>query len=217
LIDARTIQTEQREYAATRGDFVESLVKDRTFATLLDIGGSTGVVADAFCRRFGLKGTVVDPSPLEIDEARRLGLETVTGLVEDYDSGDRRFDVVIMCQTVDHLLDIRRSLHAVRALINPGGVFFIDIVDFRATYLRNWSIEDAIKIDHPYYLTEPTLEAYLTRSGFDIVRVEYAADRLHVGYVCRPGNPDSNAMPPPPATAALFREIRYVQNSPRSV
>ena len=51
------------------------------------------------------------------------------------------------------------------------GCLFIDIVDFRAAYLRNWSVEDATKIDHPYYLTQDTMTAYLRRAGFEIVRV----------------------------------------------
>ena len=43
-----------------------------------------------------------------------------------------------------------------------------------------------MKIDHPYYLTEATMTAYLRRAGFDIVRTDYAADHLHVSYVARP-------------------------------
>ncbi len=215
LIDARTIQAEQREYALERGQLLEPFLAGRSLATLLDIGGSTGVVAHAFCSRFGLKGTVIDPSPLEIEEARRLGLDTITGLVEEYDGGSRRFDLVVMCQTVDHLLDIRRTLDAVRALIAPGGIFFVDIVDFRAAYLRNGSIEETVKIDHPYYLTESTMESYLKRSGFELLRADYAADHLHIPYVCRPAESDRSAMPAPEAVAALWREIRSVQNAAR--
>jgi 2-polyprenyl-3-methyl-5-hydroxy-6-metoxy-1,4-benzoquinol methylase len=214
LIDAKTIQIEQHDYAIERGAFVEPFVQGRGFSTLLDIGGSTGVVAHAFATRFGLRATVVDPSPLEIDEASALGLETVTGFVEDYDPQSRSFDLVIMCQTVDHLLDVSGALRAIRRLIRPDGVFFIDIVDFRAAYLRNGSVEDAVKIDHPYSLTQDTIEALLARAGFDIARVDYAADHLHVGYVCRPGTPHPDARPDPAAVRAYFDELRHVQNTP---
>jgi SAM-dependent methyltransferase len=215
LIDATTIQAEQRDYARERGDLLAPYLDGKGFATMLDIGGSTGVVAHAFCERFGLKGTVIDPSPLEIDEARRLGLDTVTGLVEEWHAGGQSFDVVVMAQTVDHLLDIARTLAAVRGIIRPGGVFFVDIVDFRAAYLRNGSVEDAMKIDHPYYLTDFTMEAFLSRAGFDVVRADYAADHLHISYVCRPGSADGSAFPPPESVSALWHEVRYVQNAPR--
>ena len=215
LIDAKTIQAEQREYAAERAAFVQPFFEGASLKTMLDIGGSTGVVAGHFAKAFGLAGTLIDPAPLEVEQARAFGLETITGLVEEYDFGDRRFDVVLICQTVDHLLDVAGTLGRVRQLLTPQGRLFIDIVDFRAAYLRNWSIEDATKIDHPYYLTQDTMSAYLQRAGLDILRADYAADHLHVSYLCRPAEPVAGALPDPGAVEAMFKEVRFVQNAPR--
>jgi len=214
LIDARTIQDEQRVYAAERAEFLRTFMSPR-IKTLLDIGGSTGVIAAHLARECGLTATVIDPSPLEVAEARRLGLETITALIEEHDFGGRTFDSVIVCQTVDHLLDVAGTLTRIRDVIAPQGVLFIDIVDFRAAYLRNWSIEDAVKIDHPYYLTESTMSMYLRRAGFEVLRSDYAVDRLHVGYVCRPGAPDHDAVPDAAAVRDLLREVRQVQNTSR--
>jgi 2-polyprenyl-3-methyl-5-hydroxy-6-metoxy-1,4-benzoquinol methylase len=214
-IDAETIQDEQREYAQERAELLEPYIKGSGLKTMLDIGGSTGVVAHHFARAFDLSGTLIDPAPLEVEQARGLGLETITGLVEQYEFGYRTFDVVVVCQTVDHLLDISGTLARVRHLMTGNGLFFIDIVDFRAAYLRGWSVEDAIKIDHPYYLTQETITAYLRRAGFEILRADYAADHLHVGYVCAPGNAEPGSTPHPQQVDALLREVRFVQNAPR--
>ena len=214
-IDARTIQDEQREYATERAEFVRPFIAESGARTLLDIGGSTGVVAHHFVREFGLAGTLIDPAPLEVEQARRFGLETVTGLIEEHDFGNRGFDLIIICQTVDHLLDVTGTLSRVRRLLSDHGLLFIDIVDFRAAYLQNWSVEDAIKIDHPYYLTEPTMMAYLRRSGFDILRSDYAADHLHVSYMCRPGVADLGAVPSASSVDAMLNEVRYVQGTAR--
>jgi len=215
LIDATTIQDEQREYAAERIEFLERWLAEADRGTLLDIGGSTGVVAHALAQHFGLRATVIDPAPLEAAQAQRLGLETIRALVEHVDLGGRRFDVVVLCQTVDHLLDVAGTLSRVRALLHADGRLFVDIVDFRAAYLRNWSVEDAIKVDHPYYLTESTIAAFLARSGFEILGTDYAADHLHVGYVCRPSSPQPDARPAAADVEAAWREVRYVQNGPR--
>jgi hypothetical protein len=107
------------------------------------------------------------------------------------------------------------TLARVRELITDRGLLFVDIVDFRAAYLRQWSVEDAVKIDHPYYLTEPTMTAYLRRAGFGIVRTDYAADHLHVSYVARPSMPAPAALPLDEEVRALWREVRLVQNGPR--
>ena len=215
LIDARTIQQEQREYAQERGDLLARAMSGRGYRTLLDIGGSTGIVAHALARRFNLSATVIDPAPLETAEAQALGIETIEGLVERIDLGGRRFDVVALCQTVDHLLDVAGTLARIRELLTPEGLFFIDIVDFRAAYLRNWSIQEAVKIDHPYYLTEPVAAAFLRRAGFDVERADYAADRLHVSYVARPSSADRSARPSHASVDELLREVRFVQNAPR--
>ena len=214
LIDARTIQAEQREYAVERAELLRPFM-GAALKTMLDIGGSTGVVAHHFAREFGLRGTLIDPSPLEVEQARQLGLDTITGLVEQHDFAGQRFDAVIICQTVDHLLDVRGTLERVRQLLTAGGLLFIDIVDFRAAYLRNWSVEDAVKIDHPYYLTDATMRAYLQVTGFEVLRMDYAADHLHVSYVCRPATPRADALPNPASVTELLREVRHVQNSPR--
>ena len=214
LIDARTIQDEQRAYAAERGDLLEPVLAGRGYGTLLDIGGSTGVVAHAFAQRFNLRATVVDPAPLETAEAQAFGLETIEGLIERVDLGDRRFDMVMLCQTIDHLLDVTGTLRRVRELLTLQGLLFVDIVDFRAAYLRNWSVEEAVKIDHPYYLTEATATAYLKRAGFDIVRADYAADHLHVSYIARPVPPAAAALPSHESVRELLREVRFLQNAP---
>jgi len=215
LIDARTIQDEQRAYAADRADMIRPFLRDLGLRSMLDIGGSTGVVAGHFAKEFGLTGTLIDPAPLEVEQAQGFGLETITGLVEEHDFGRRKFDFVIICQTVDHLLDIGGTLRRCRELLTDRGHLFIDIVDFRAAYLRGWSVEDATKIDHPYYLTQNTMEAYLRRAGFGIVTVDYAADHLHVSYLCRQIEPVADALPDPAGVRDLFREIRLVQNAPR--
>ncbi len=198
LIDARTIQGEQREYAIERAEFLRPFVAGRGYQSMLDIGGSTGVVAHHFAEQFGLSGTLIDPAPLEVEQARQLGLETITGLIEEFDFGSRRFDVVIICQTVDHLLDVSGTLQRVRDLLTPNGLLFVDIVDFRAAYLRNWSVEAAVKIDHPYYLTESTMKAYLATAGFRVLRTAYATT------IARHGAPD------PSGTHGDFNSFSFV-------
>ena len=165
-IDAETIQGEQRKYAADLAGLLASHLEGRGAKNLLDVGGSTGIVAHHLKERFDLTATVIDPAPLEIDVARKLGLRTLTGFVEECDPSERQYDLVTLCQTVDHLFDGSLSLRKIRGLLSEGGLFFVDIVDFRAAYRRSGSVEEAIKIDHPYSLTEETARVFLRRSGF---------------------------------------------------
>lgn len=213
LIDAQSIKGEQASYAEYVGRMLEPFVG--AASTLLDIGGSTGVVASYLARRFGLTATVLDPAPDELAEAKREGFEVVTGFVEDWDPGDRSYDVVGMFQTLDHLLDVRLTLQKVRDVLADDGVFIADIVDFRAAYLRNWSVTAATKIDHPFSLTQLTMETYLRRAGLAVVRTSFGPDHLHVLYTCRRAEPEPDALPSAEAVERYLDELRWVQNAPR--
>lgn len=213
-IDARSIQTEQREYAVERAEFAAPYLESgQQGRTLLDIGGSTGVVARHFVERFEYEGTVLDPAADELVEA--AGLATIGGFIEDADFSGKKFDLVLLCQTVDHLLDISLTMDKIRECLNKSGFLLVDIVDFRAGVLRNWSVSEAIKIDHPYYLTQETMEAYLRRKGFKVLRKGYAADHLHITYLCKLGTSEPGTLPSPGSVDSMLREIRAIQNAPR--
>jgi 2-polyprenyl-3-methyl-5-hydroxy-6-metoxy-1,4-benzoquinol methylase len=215
LIDARSVKAEQVAYAEEMDRLFAPYLAGLAGRALLDVGGSTGVIAAHLTRRYGLRATVLDPAPDEIAEADALGIETVTGLVEEWDPAGRRFPVVGMFQTIDHLLDVAATLAKLRALVTDDGLFLVDVVDFRAAYLKNWSVERAVKIDHPYSLTEETAEAYFARAGFEPVRKAVSADHHLVAYVCRPVAPVPGALPPAGHARDLLREARFVQNAPR--
>jgi hypothetical protein len=141
--------------------------------TMLDIGGSTGEVAKVLSVALGLKPTVIDPAAHELPE----DIESIAAQAETFEPNGRTWDVVTMCQTVDHLLDIAGTLRKVKALLADGGTFFVDIVDCSGPY--------QVKIDHPYYLTPSVMERYLRNAGFRIRDIRRAADVRHVQFYCR--------------------------------
>jgi SAM-dependent methyltransferase len=207
-IDEVTVEEEQHPYANALVQLLEPFVPTGGDGVLLDVGGSTGVVAEAVARRFGLTGLVLDPAPAEASRAATRGLEVVVGTAETYDPGERRFALVLLCQTIDHLLDPAAVLAGLRRLLAPGGALFVDIVDFRSAYLRRQNVEAALKIDHPFAFTQPTAEAMLARAGLVPTAKDFAADELHVGYVCRAGNADPSALPPAEEIEQVRREMR---------
>ncbi len=201
-IDAETVQLEQRDYAAGLADFLLPLLPSSP-RTILDVGGSTGVVASVLAARCNARATVLDPSPDELAVARATGIETIAGLVEDFDPGERSWDLVLLCQTIDHLLDVRGTLAALRRMTAAGGRAFVDIVDVDVLVGRTGDIERAVKIDHPYYLTRSTAAALFALTGFSIVAERLTEDG-HRGFVLArgpAGEPNWSALA---ASAAQF-------------
>jgi SAM-dependent methyltransferase len=188
LIDAETVQVEQRDYARELVAFLEAHL-DRPPAAVLDLGGSTGVVAGAMRDAFGSALTVLDPAPDELAVAAAAGMETIEGFVEDFDPGARRWDFLLLCQTIDHLLDVRAVLGAMRGLLADGGRAFVDVLDVGFMARRRGSIEGAVKIDHPYYLTRDTALAYFRQSGLAPVAERLSGDG-HWGFVLEAVTPE---------------------------
>lgn len=201
-IDAETVQLDQRGYAAGLAEFLMPLLPSPP-QTILDVGGSTGVVAGVLAQRLGARATVLDPSPDELAVAEAAGLETVAGLAEDFDPGTRRWDLVLLCQTVDHLLDVGGTLTALRRMTAAGGRAFVDIVDVDVILRRTGGIERVVKIDHPYYLTGPTAAAFFALAGYTII-AERVTDDGHRDFVLAPGPCSEPDWPALEAAAAQF-------------
>ncbi|MGE5272779.1 MAG: class I SAM-dependent methyltransferase [Verrucomicrobiota bacterium] len=185
-IDAETVQDDQRGYAAELVEFLRANLSGPPRA-VLDVGGSTGIVAGAVRAAFGAQATVLDPAPAELEVAAAAGMETIAGFAEDYDPGGRRWDLVLLCQTIDHLLDVRATLESMRRMTAEDGHAFVDVLDLLIAARKHGTVEGAAKIDHPYYLTHGTATAFFLRAGYEPV-----ADRLsgdgHWGFLLRPAD-----------------------------
>lgn len=194
-INAQTIQVEQASYAQQLGDLLAGQVQGGR--TLLDIGGSTGVVANAIAQRFGMSATLIDPAARETAVAKQFGIETVTASAESWET-DRRFDLVLLCQTIDHLLDPLAVLRKIRRLLTSSGVAFVDILDLEAE-VKAKGISGTVKIDHPFYFTRRTALAMFRRAQLKLDS-SYAWNN-HIGFVLR--TTDERAMGTDEVRAAL--------------
>jgi SAM-dependent methyltransferase len=211
-IDSKTVQAEQRAYAAELLSALDPLL-DSAPRSMIDVGGSTGVVGGALGEAFGATITVLDPSPAELAVAAAHGMETIPGFVEDYLPAGRSWDLVLLCQTIDHLLDVRTALAALAGMIAPGGRAFVDVLDVGLVAHRCGWIEDAVKIDHPFYLTRETARAYFDSTGL-AVEAERLSDDGHWGFLLTRGpirEPDW------PALAAARDELRELASKSETV
>lgn len=206
-INAETLPADQRRYADSLSKWLADQLGGARTETLLDVGGSTGIVAAAIRDATGARGTVLDPSPEELEVAAGLGLDTAAGFVEDFEpAAGTRFDLVVLCQTADHLLDVSSALAKIRELIRDDGWFFVDIVDYQTVAANKGGLVEAIKVDHPYYFSDLTLRCALARAGFEVVATREAADQ-HLDYLCQPCAARPDARPEPEAVAEAWKRL----------
>lgn len=191
VINEITVQEDQKIYLKTLIEqFEMSGIDKNQIQSILDIGGSTGIMLCGLREWIGkdCKLLNIDPSKKETLQSLNYDVETKIEMFEDIQFKEEKFDLIINCWAIDHLRSIRKSLNKVRSLMHEKSLFWFDFMDFRKIYLKKSSVEGALKIDHNYYLTDTVMESYLGVCGLEIVRKFVAADKWHIGYLCKRGD-----------------------------
>ena len=152
---------------------------DKEPESLLDIGGSTGVVARKVATSFtrNARATVLDPAPDELACAQDL--ETIASTAEAFDPLNRRWDLVLCCQTIDHCPQPINVMMTAAKCMAPGGLLWVDFVD-----VHDVSEDGEIpwKIDHPCGFTLPTAARAVEFAGLRSI-VALRKDN-HIGLIC---------------------------------
>ncbi|MFI7598386.1 class I SAM-dependent methyltransferase [Actinoplanes sp. NPDC049681] len=96
--------------------------------TLLEVGAGTGQDAEFFAAA-GLRVTAIDISPAQIAYCRKKGLNAEVRHVLDLGFGPGTFDAVWSMNCLLHVpnADLPRALRAIRAVLTPGGLFFLGL------------------------------------------------------------------------------------------
>jgi SAM-dependent methyltransferase len=205
---ADQVQAAQVYYARTLARGLAGLLPGGQGKTLLDVGGSAGVVAREVGDAFGYRPTLFDPAPEEVEAARVLGVEAEVASIEEFES-KRRFDLVLLCRTVEHVYDLRGALAKIRNLVAADGLFYCDFSDFLEVCRREGPPEATTKVDHAYWLVQETAPALFAAAGFEVVSMNNTMSPEQVGFLMRPSEPAPLLLPPPEIQRQLrlFREI----------
>jgi SAM-dependent methyltransferase len=139
-------------------------------ARVLEFGCNDGVLLDKLVAR-GMEVTGVDASDNVAQMARDGGLDVLTGfltcdLVEN-EGLTGQFDAVTCSNVFAHIDEIRETAAAVRMLLKPGGLFFIEV--HVGEVLAREAQFDTIYHEHLTYFTEATLRAFAGQQQFAFV------------------------------------------------
>lgn len=176
---------DQKVYAARLVKFLKQHLGTRSVQLSVDLGGSVGSVAKAVQDAFGGRCLVVDPSPAELAEAEKQGLDCEQALAEQWNPNGRRFDLALICRSVDHFLSISAVLTKMAGCLKSGGYLFIDPVDFESGARTTLDYRRFLKMDHVYYLSDETMRLYLAAAGFEVVAADFGDGTYYMSYLAR--------------------------------
>ena len=203
--------SKQQEGAKTNAELVINALRHQISlpngATLLDVGGSTGALAQAFVQAYKVQATVLDPAEKELELAAALGLRTKLGQFEhaDFSEGEK-YDVVVLNQMIEHVVDIRATFEKARSLLKTQGHVVFDILDCLAEIEKVGCVEAASRLDHCYFLYEEMVDVLCKRVGLVVAkRIRHTG--ISILYSCRPSAPDPHATFPEERRLQVMRRL----------
>ncbi len=203
------IRVGQMGYAERVFHLLEPFLTPVQGTRLLDIGASTGLIADLFRQRLGFGPVLLDPAANEIHQPETRGMQLVASSFEDWEA-EGRFELILLCRTVEHLLDLRHSMQKIHELLTPDGIFFCDVADFFEICRLEGPAEVVSRIDHCFWLTQETARVLFRRVGFETIAIDATPPFDQVRFVLRRAAADPAAQLPPGWIDARVRQLREI-------
>jgi len=203
------VERGQEAYANELVRHFRGFVQLHPDSRVLDIGGSTGLIAQRICSAIGGQATIIDPALLELERARARGLQTVHSMIEDWEP-DQTYDLVMLCRSIEHLTNLEGTFAKVHDLLAPNGLFFVDVVDFMAYCRKLGTPEVVSRTDHCYWLSFDSAEQFFARLGFRVFyafNINVSGDWATVGYVLHKDSPRDL----PVDTKAMIVELKRIE------
>jgi len=127
--------------------------------------------------------------------------------------GTTAFDVITMCDYIEHVRDPRHTLELARGLLRPGGSLAITTPDAGSPSRRvlgtGWT---HYKIEHLFYFNKRNLERLLVDVGFSSVKFYPLWKSLTLDYIGH-----QFEVYPHPALTPFARALKHVPHQLRSL
>lgn len=130
--------------------------------SLLDIGCGYGFFVD-YARRSIPRVVGIDLNAEVVEVARAAGLPVSCRAAESL-IGEETYDCIVLCDVLEHLRQPVDILSMCYALLNPGGVLYVQVpnlVGFRLPYGHSWGLPH-----HLWQFSPHSLAVFLEAAGF---------------------------------------------------
>jgi len=158
-------------------------LRDLAGEKLLDIGCGLGTFLQfAKAHGFQVAGLESDPKAAEIAR-KKVDCEVVTATIETSSFQDASFDIIVMWDVIEHLVDPRAAIERVAKMLRPGGKLVIETPNERffmrgvtrfVEKLSGYRLRVAkyfYYVEHKFYFNPANITRFLQGMGFDTVQV----------------------------------------------
>ncbi|MGA9755093.1 MAG: methyltransferase domain-containing protein [Desulfobaccales bacterium] len=143
----------------------------------LDIGSGYGFFSQAALDQ-GFNVVAVNPAISENQIFKQLnGFEPIPQFFEEIDFGPEKFDLVILSQILEHLLNPLQVLVKIRSLLNRDGILFVAVPNVNALLIKLLKSKSSFLglPEHIIHFSQKGLEAILEKAGFELKLHRYVS------------------------------------------
>ncbi|MDP2696275.1 MAG: class I SAM-dependent methyltransferase [bacterium] len=155
---------------------------------ILDVGCGSGILlqragrlADAGTKFYGLD---ISPKLCDLTRANNPEAEVSCGDAEDMSYDDNKFDMVLMTEALEHMLDYNKSLSEVRRVLKPGGKFIVTVPNrdwLRYDFYDKIRNKELQPVDDHYFRFEE-IKSYLENNSFGIEKIRGLDNLYYYGW-----------------------------------
>jgi len=159
---------------------------------LLDVGCGAGFFLKA-AEEIGWEAEGVEIAPVASDYARNIvKVKVMEGKLEDLCLPAEKFDLVVLIETIEHLMNPLKTLNEINRILKKEGILIISTPDYKSLsrlFLgKNWAVLSPE--EHFSVFTQKTLFLILQKAKFSVLGIrnllqfnpEYTHNTKRMGY-----------------------------------
>lgn len=162
-------------------------------AKALDIGCHTGSLL-AQLRKLGFAPYGIEPDSRAVFYPNKLyGLTDIfNGPIEAYDNSFGEFDLITICDCLEHVTSVTKVLQKLRSMLKPDGRLMIAIP---AWEYPSVSVSAFLSSAHTYTFSPETITAYLHKTGFVPEAIDFSGHAKTMMVMARVAEPQEDYLP----------------------
>ena len=163
-----------------KSDILHALWTRKPGGTLLDVGTANGTTASV-ALDFGFSVVGMDIHSGYAKQVADMGVEFIEADVTTCELGGRTFDVILMGDVIEHVVDAKATIENVKRLLNPGGLLWLSTPNYEGAWTRAMKAADPMWMEgeHIHYFSLRSLKRLLSDCGLNVV--DYRLSKRYVG------------------------------------
>jgi SAM-dependent methyltransferase len=142
-------------------------------ARILDVGCAIGGMLAALKALGYTRLLGVDPAPSCVASAAEIhGIEVVTGTLANLPVGERKFDLIVLSNILEHVRDLKPALLGLCEILTENGMFYVQVPDASRFANRDDAPFQEFSTEHINFFSAVSLANLMRELGFRAVLSE---------------------------------------------